>query len=998
MASQSKQQQMAPRVRHIRKRRSRRFNARISIVQHLVAAGLCLLLNNVITIDFLPFRSAASSSIFAGAQEFNYEVEKRVIERLSEFLGDPVAVNDIIFNFRKHGGFPHQMEAPDRDLYLKMAYSVSQKLIYYGLEDGSISGYYLSNSYYREPGSSGYPIDDVTRSHHLNSCIDNETGEPRQCKLQPGDDYVSCDGEQPDDGGISGLCPRLALCPKQRDCSNIASSDELTACQTSQKWCRQYSIVQAPEDVDDTQMGYVPFTNHCIDKQGQFSETPNAIIDPSSPDRDSPDVNMVTCTYGDLGQVPVQRGSISGPFGYCSDDSESCENTFLGGYASFEYDPRYRPWYIQVKEYQKSIWSPPYPFFNLGIGVTYASPIYTEDEAGRQVFAGVLAVDYQFENIVQFLVDNYQNTTTSVFIYEDASPHYVIGSSTGSQVARNFLTEDLTQPCPVDRGEEVPCTPVRTKMADLSGDPMDPVLVEAYQKHLAQDYPREVLSVTIDDSANSGVFVSQSAVYEQVGTELKWRVIVVAPGARSKNDAIIRGTDAIIPLCTIAATGFVVCAAFLFALFTKRKQKAIIFADWRFTSAFVFGCALLNLSSFTLLGENTDSMCLVRMWTFHLSFVIALAPLFVKIWRIKQLVGNDNLLRRTKITNLQAALYTTPMILGQVIILAAFTAIDPPVSTKAIENIDGVLTQKTVCESEQTSFFITIVVYEAGFVFSGCILAYLTRDLHDDFGESKQLIFAMYNIALVGIITVVVLRVADLSGNAQSLMQAVGVLWGTGFSTAAFVIPRMIQSRQRRGTSCSRFGTTHVSGFDRSPLDSSTAVNRNLQATYEHRDVEDSISDISSANDAVMSETNVNETNQEIGNGNGNGVPRFGTTHVSGFDRSPLDSSTAVNRNLQATYEHRDVEDSISDISSANDAVMSETNVNETNQEIGNGNGNGVPNGAKPGSGTQTVGLDDVSSGGTSPDQNKHQDANAEILPTKAMLLQPSSSPKRVDW
>jgi hypothetical protein len=104
----------------------------------------------------------------------------------------------------------------------------------------------------------------------------------------------------------------------------------------------------------------------------------------------------------------------------------------------------------------------------------------------------------------------------------------------------------------------------------------------------------------------------------------------------------------------------------------------------------------------------------------------------------------------------------------------------------------------------------------------GCYLAYKTWNLDEDFGEAKQLMFAMYNIAFVGGIIVLVVNVADMDGNGQSILQAVGVWWGTVFSTAAFVLPRLVQVRQRRnesqqnastasGSDC--FTNVHISGL-----------------------------------------------------------------------------------------------------------------------------------------------------------------------------------------
>jgi hypothetical protein len=79
-------------------------------------------------------------SLSASAQQFNYEVEKRIVERLQSYLGVPVATNHVIANFRESGGFANNMEAADLNLYLALAYGFSQPLVYYGLEDGTFPG------------------------------------------------------------------------------------------------------------------------------------------------------------------------------------------------------------------------------------------------------------------------------------------------------------------------------------------------------------------------------------------------------------------------------------------------------------------------------------------------------------------------------------------------------------------------------------------------------------------------------------------------------------------------------------------------------------------------------------------------------------------------------------------------------------------------------------------------------------------------------------------
>jgi hypothetical protein len=244
--------------------------------------------------------------------------------------------------------------------------------------------YYSSNGKYREPGNGGYSITDESMQKHLKSCVDDQTGEPQDCLLAPGDYYIQC----PDEG-----CDALELCPddaSQRDCSQLEFLEEQQDCKAEQKWCPKYTIETAPTDSETTGLGMVPMTNYCHDVHGHFTQELGVVL---PVDASTSDEGLGNCYYGD-GKTLVNR-DLSGDYAYCGSNGESCDSTFAGGYESRDYDPRYRPWYIATKELQKPNWSPPYPFFELGIGVTYSYPFYNTENDGKQVFAGVLGIDYR---------------------------------------------------------------------------------------------------------------------------------------------------------------------------------------------------------------------------------------------------------------------------------------------------------------------------------------------------------------------------------------------------------------------------------------------------------------------------------------------------------------------------------------------------------------------------------------------------------------------------
>ena len=646
---------------------------------------------------------------------------------------------------------------------------------------------------------------------HLKSCIDKSDGSPTECILKPGDSYVECVDD----------CA-LALCldeDSQRDCSAFEDADAKASCEAKQKWCPQYRITTHDDNVT---RGFIPLTNYCHDVRGLFTQKPGetvigytpstydlgAVVNPA--DGSSAVHKLGDCFYADGGLV---NRSLSGEYAYCGGNGEICDTTFVGGYESNEYDPRYRPWYIDTKAGQKAVWLDPYPFFDLGLGITNAHPIYDIID-GKNVFAGVLAVDYRFEDISQFLIDSYGGSNTMVVIYEDKNPNYIIALSTGTPANTLILSEDPTKPCPVDSGTDVPCDPVRVQMSDLTGSPQDKILGKAYEKHVESGYPKELISVRSSTDVDADVYLSQSALYEQPGANLRWRVIIASPGERSDSDAILKGGPLFPTILVIGCFGFVICIILFGIFYRKRKKRAVLYADFRFTSAFILGCAFFNCATLTLIGPNTNALCMLRMWSFHMLLVIPIAFLLVKTWRMWRLVGTSNVQRKA-ISNVQTVMYALPMIGLQVLILLIISLTDPPLQTEETKVSEGTLTQHIVCSHKTVALPVVEIIYEAGLVLTGCILSFQTRHMDARFGESKQLIFSMYTWGLVGFAFLVVAAVAEITPNGVSLLQGVGTFWVTVFSSAAFVIPRLLQVRRddsvRKNTGQARVS---VSGFD----------------------------------------------------------------------------------------------------------------------------------------------------------------------------------------
>ena len=392
-------------------------------------------------------------TVRAQQEGFNFEVKKRVHERVTELMSLPVRQLDLTkIYITTTDTFPKFLNPKDRDAYFKFMFSISRAFkqdVFYGQEDGLFMGYVKGAGTYLEPAESGYDVEDIPEESkkYYGACIDRTTGKRENCTMQEGDEYIGCIdgcGLEPCPGENSDL---------QEACTLLTNSDEKDECEEKVVWCSKYMQNTVPASKT---LGYIPRYWYCVDENGAFTETDGEVFTPAKFEG--------SCKYED-GVTPV-NGTIMGDYSYCGGNGQTCSNTFTGGYQSRRYDHRMRAWYKDMKVDQLRGWSEPYLFAtNLDIGITYMQPIFYK-EGGRNAFRGVFTINYELEDISQFLKDSFFGTETFVLILEDKEPNYLIGLSTGSGVARKVLSSDETILCTDILAQE--CKTVRSTPSNLN--------------------------------------------------------------------------------------------------------------------------------------------------------------------------------------------------------------------------------------------------------------------------------------------------------------------------------------------------------------------------------------------------------------------------------------------------------------------------------------------------------------------------------------------------
>eukprot|EP00980_Cylindrotheca_fusiformis_P001804 scaffold408_cov71-Cylindrotheca_fusiformis.AAC.5 len=698
---------------------------------------------------------------------------------IDRFLTSPVEMLGLFHVFYSLHGFPNNLTATDREQAQKYLYSFAVALNmtgmqpFYGLEDGTLLGYWHGDLNqvpilaYREPGNSGYDPSDPVLGKYFGICKDRVTGQDTNCSMTIEEPlYVSC---------VDGC----SLIP----CDGINGEDVL---------CQNYEIKQYSDD--GGVLGYVPTTYNCIDATGDFSQVPGNVLVPS------PDgvITDGTCTFED--GTPVD-GTVSGDFAACGSEQE-CSDTYIGAYEYRNYDPRWRGWYIDSRSYQVPRFSDPYVFFTFGsVGITYTHPIFNVQD-GQQVFNGVLAVDLELTDVVTFLETTLENTTYSAAIYEFDEPYSMIAVSTGTEVLTFVLKSDGTTRCTQEQidADSNPCVQVQATIYDFEVTPADSVLRKAHEVLVEQADDELVHSVREDDGdAASTSYLVTAMLYERPGQNIKWRIVMTVPLEGDSEDYILPGEGMYTLLGIIGGLGFFLCTALFLAFYRRRNERAVQFADFQFTSAFILGAASLNLSIFAFLGSLSDTKCLTRMWVFFLLSAVMLAPLLVKAYRTYRLLGSPVAKAvAVKLSNRSAWIRTLPIIFTQIAILVAFSIYHPPVVTENIDHDSENPTKGLRCESESYTFSWTQGAYDIVLLLTGCVLAYMTRNVDPRFGDAKALFFAMYNIAFTTLMMSLIINFVEISQSARYSLQTIGIFWATVFSSAAFVLPRLTAAKNDR--------------------------------------------------------------------------------------------------------------------------------------------------------------------------------------------------------
>ena len=259
---------------------------------------------------------------------------------------------------------------------------------------------------------------------------------------------------------------------------------------------------------------------------------------------------------------------------------------------------------------------------------------------------------------------------------------------------------------------------------------------------------------------------------------------------------VVASSGPAIAILLLTVIGAGVCSLMLFASLALKKKPIMKMSQPMFIYWSLTGTILLCLTNLSNLGENTKALCNVRLWAYNLTFTLVFAPLFVKTERVYKIMANTQM-KRTKVGMARTFMQLGGFVVIDLIILTAWLFVDPldSIEFPNAQYPDVSSVECAMKESSSGVFGIVMVLYKAALVASGCNMSYKTKDFDPALAESKSIMIAMYQIALLGIIALGIMAMG-VNANARAFIQCAASVVGSMGVVLLIMVPKIMRRNQ----------------------------------------------------------------------------------------------------------------------------------------------------------------------------------------------------------
>ena len=203
-----------------------------------------------------------------------------------------------------------------------------------------------------------------------------------------------------------------------------------------------------------------------------------------------------------------------------------------------------------------------------------------------------------------------------------------------------------------------------------------------------------------------------------------------------------------IALSILAVLGMVMATVMLAFFWYYRGSPVIKSSTWEFLILMLVGVIMGFGSALVWIGQPTQWICALRIWIPPMSFLLILAPLIAKTWRLHRIFTISDL--GVKPITLSTLIAMVVVLISLQAVICIFWVSMGTIQPVTLNDPSDRTMAYILCGSKRGNHISSYVTYSyiGLIVIVGCYLAFRVRKLPKDFNESKWIARSIYNIFL----------------------------------------------------------------------------------------------------------------------------------------------------------------------------------------------------------------------------------------------------------
>ncbi|KJE98253.1 hypothetical protein CAOG_008244 [Capsaspora owczarzaki ATCC 30864] len=305
------------------------------------------------------------------------------------------------------------------------------------------------------------------------------------------------------------------------------------------------------------------------------------------------------------------------------------------------------------------------------------------------------------------------------------------------------------------------------------------------------------LTIAFSTSSNCGEDKTQQLT--TVSNGLTYPICVPAELSTVSTSAFI----AVQVVTSLCAVGTIV----IFVILRRHLSHSSIRASSPVLLQFMLASTVLVYAAIFLMGVDSGSddnslvslstvasnICRAIPWLLGLGFDLVYGAMLAKAWRIHK-IFNNRLRRRIMLTDGNLIKHIVIFAMHDIILNAVWVGVDPlGLEYHVLSSSSSGTTVTSQCRSDNFGIYLAIyLAFKGAVLLAGIYLAIACRNVADQFNESKQLGFAIYNLTFISCIIIPLVLAIQASATVVYLIAAFGTLLALVMTIAIIFVPKIV--------------------------------------------------------------------------------------------------------------------------------------------------------------------------------------------------------------